>query len=169
MIPQPLAFHFLSAFRRAYLATVPHSTGASTQPCHVHRDQRKSATDLDGRCKGHRQGEGETGDQAWCVWGLTFGGEYDNQYVLRGMMWADSYWLFCDNKERLVSIVNDIIEELLDLDLESKPESLWWTSTHHAEEKETLKVENRGLAWDLPFKDVFEVLGCRFHRDGKGV
>ena len=26
-------------------------------------------------------------------------------------------------------MVNDIIEELLDLDMEPKPESLWWTST----------------------------------------
>ena len=37
---------------------------------------------------------------------------------MRGMMWANNYWLFCDNKERLVCMVNDIIEELLDLDME---------------------------------------------------
>ena len=61
-------------------------------------------------------------------------------------------------------MVNDIIEELL----EPKLESLWWTSTHQVEETNTLSVGNRGLAWDLPFKDVFQVLGCRFHRDGKG-
>ena len=58
------------------------------------------------------------------------GGQHDNEYVLRGMMWADNNWLICDNKERLVRMVNDIIEELLDLDMEPKPESLWWTSTH---------------------------------------
>ena len=68
---------------------------------------------------------------------------YDNQYVLRGMMWARNYWLFCDNRVRLVSMVNDIIEELLDLDMEPKLESLWWTSTHHAEEKETSKQRPR--------------------------
>ena len=32
--------------------------------------------------------------------------------VLRGMMWADNCWLFCDGKERLICIVNDIIEDL---------------------------------------------------------
>ena len=32
-------------------------------------------------------------------WGLPFGGRHDNEYVLRGMMLADSYWLFCDNRE----------------------------------------------------------------------
>ena len=30
------------------------------------------------------------------------------------------YWVFCDNRVRLVSMVNDIIEELLDLDMEPK-------------------------------------------------
>ena len=63
--------------------------------------------------------------------------------------------------------MNDIIADLPDLDMEPEPESLWWTSTHQAEEKATLKVEDRALAWDLPFKDLFEVLGYRFHRDGK--
>ena len=46
-------------------------------------------------------------------WGLTFDRQHDNAHVLRGMMWAGNYWLFCDNKEKLVCVVNDIIEELL--------------------------------------------------------
>ena len=63
-------------------------------------------------------------------------------------------------------MVNDIIAELLDLGMEPKPESQRWTSTHQAEEEKTLRVGNRGLAWDL--FDVFEVLGYRFDRDEKG-
>ena len=43
-------------------------------------------------------------------------------------------------------MVNDITEELLNLDMEPKPESLWWTSTHQAEEKKKLSVGNKGLA-----------------------
>ena len=39
----------------------------------------------------------------------------DNEYALRGLMWADNCWLFSDNRERLISTVNDIIEELMDL------------------------------------------------------
>ena len=39
---------------------------------------------------------------------------------------------FSDDKEKLTWMVNDI-EELLDLDMEPKPESLWWTSTHRDE------------------------------------
>ena len=31
-------------------------------------------------------------------------------------------------------MVNDIIEELMDLDMEPKPESLWWMRTYKAEE-----------------------------------
>ena len=49
-------------------------------------------------------------------WGLPFGDENDNEHVLRGVMWADHYWLFCVNKGRLVCMVNDIIQELLDMD-----------------------------------------------------
>ena len=41
-------------------------------------------------------------------------------------------------------MVNDIIAELVDLDLEPEPESLWWTSTH---QKNTMKVENRAETW----------------------
>ena len=64
-------------------------------------------------------------------------------------MWADNYWLFSDNRERLICMVNDVIEELLDLDMEPNPESLWWTSTHKHEDMRTLRVGGRDRAWDL--------------------
>ena len=51
-------------------------------------------------------------------WELPFGGQHDNEYVLRGMLWVDNYRLFCDSREKLICMVNDIIEELLDLDME---------------------------------------------------
>ena len=65
-------------------------------------------------------------------------------------------------------MVNDIIEELLDLDVEPKPESLWWTSTYKHEDMRTSRVGGRDKVWDLTFCEVFDVLGYRFHRDGKG-
>ena len=37
-------------------------------------------------------------------------------------------------------MVNDIIEELLNLDMEPKPESLWWMSSYEEEDQVTLKV-----------------------------
>ena len=37
-------------------------------------------------------------------------------------------------------MVNDFIEELMDPDMELKPESLWWTITCEAEDEKTLKV-----------------------------
>ena len=81
-------------------------------------------------------------------WKARFGGENDNEYVLQGMVWADYCWLLCDNKEGLVSRVNEIIAELLDLGMEPKLESLWWRSTHQAEEKKTMRAGDRGFAWD---------------------
>ena len=85
---------------------------------------------------------------------LPFGGQHDNEHVLRGMKWADNYWLFSDNRERLICMVSDIIEKLMVLEMEPKAESLWWTSTYKGE-KSTVG-------------EVFDVLGYRFHRDGKG-
>ena len=84
-------------------------------------------------------------------------------------MWADNCWLFCHNRENLVHMVNDIIEELLILGMEPKSESLWWTSSCEEEDQLTLKVGGGGKDWDLPYREVFEVLGYRFQRDGKGT
>ena len=61
----------------------------------------------------------------------------DNEYVLRSMMWADNYWLFCHNRHISVHMVKNII--------------------------------GGGKEWDLIFREVFEVLECRFQRDGKGT
>ena len=50
-------------------------------------------------------------------WGSSFGGEHDSEYTLRGVMWADNFWIFSEDREKLICMVNDIIEELLDLDM----------------------------------------------------
>ena len=47
-------------------------------------------------------------------WRPAFGGNLDDEYLFRGMMWADSSWLFSVVKEKLVFMVNDTVEELLD-------------------------------------------------------
>ena len=79
----------------------------------------------------------------------------DTQHVPRCMMRAHNYWFFCDSRETLVCMVSGTTEEMLDLDMEPKPESQWWTSTFQEEAGATLKVENRCHIWDLSFKDVF--------------
>ena len=84
-------------------------------------------------------------------WGLPSGGQHDNGYTLRGMMWADNYWLFSDHSKKLICTVNDIIEGLLDLDVEPKPGSLWWTSTRKDDDMRTLRVGGRDKVWDLSF------------------
>ena len=53
------------------------------------------------------------------------------------------------------------------LDMEPKPESLWLITTYKHEDMRTLRVGGRDKVWDLPFCEVFVVLGYRFHRDGK--
>ena len=61
-------------------------------------------------------------------WRVAFGGEGDDEYLLSGVMSADNYWLLSDDKEKLTWTVNDIIEDLLNLDMEPKQESLWCLS-----------------------------------------
>ena len=61
-------------------------------------------------------------------------------------------------------MANDIIEEL---DMEPKPESLWWTSSYKEEDKLTLKVGGGGKDWDLPYREVFDVLGYGVNVMGK--
>ena len=56
---------------------------------------------------------------------------------------CDNYWLVGHDKENVVCMVNDITEELLDLDMEPKPESLWWTSTYKDEDVATSKMDSR--------------------------
>ena len=83
-------------------------------------------------------------------WGLALGEKYDNEFVLRCTRCVDNSWPFVDSKEKLECMVKDITEELLDLDMEPKPESLWWKSTHQDEDGTTLKVGNRpNLELDL--------------------
>ena len=61
-------------------------------------------------------------------------------------------------------MVNDIIEELQDMDMEPKRESLRWTGTYKREDVTPLKVLSREKTWDLPFMEVFDVFGYRFRR-----
>ena len=48
-------------------------------------------------------------------------------------------------------MVFDLIEELPDLDMEPKPESLCWTNTYKDQDTRTLRVGGRDKVWDLPF------------------
>ena len=101
-------------------------------------------------------------------WGLPFGGQHDNEYVLRGMMWADNYWLFCDNKERLTRMVNDIIEELLDLDMAQAGIAV---VDKHAQRRRKNDTSSRGAETELgisPFVKSLKSWDTRYHRGGKG-
>ena len=66
-------------------------------------------------------------------------------------------------------MVIDVIEELLVLDVEPKPESLRWTSSCEEEDKITLQVGGGKKNWEWPFREVFGVLGYRYQRDGQST
>ena len=85
-------------------------------------------------------------DDQWKIggWRLAFGRQCGDEYFFRGMMWADNCWLLGNEKRMWVCMVNDIIKELLELDVEPKPESLWWRSTNKEEDVTLSKVGSRG-------------------------
>ena len=92
-------------------------------------------------------------------WEIMFGGEGDDEYRFSGMKWADNCWTFSDDREKLKCVVNDILDELMILDMELKPDSLWWTSPHNAADGLTLEMGGGGESWDMPFAEVFYMLG----------
>ena len=59
-------------------------------------------------------------------------------------------------------MANDIIEDLLGLDMELKPE-------YKDEDERTMKVGCKGESWKLPFVEAFDLLGLRSRRTGKGI
>ena len=82
---------------------------------------------------------------------------------------ADNSCIFSEDKDRMTWMVNEINEELTDVDMQPKPESLWWTSTNKEEDERTLKAGSRGKSWDLPLVEAFDLLGFRFRRSGRRI
>ena len=104
-------------------------------------------------------------DEKWKAkgWRLPFDGQTTlNMCCLA--WWELTTAGYCATTKRDWYVVNDFIDELLDLDMEPKPQSLWWTCTERGEDTTML----RGNTWDLPFCEVFEVLGYRYHRGVNG-
>ena len=71
------------------------------------------------------------GEEKWKArrWGLWFGGEDDDQHRFGCMMWADNCRIFSHDRVVLTVMIKDLIGEVMGLDMEPKPESLWWKST----------------------------------------
>ena len=101
-------------------------------------------------------------------WGILIGGNGDHKYRFC-MMWADTYWIFSHNKEKLTWMVNDIIAELMDLEMEPKHDSWWWTGTYKAEDEVTRQVGSWAKVLEMPFVEEFDLLEYRFERKGKGI
>ena len=100
-------------------------------------------------------------EKKWKIkgWELPFGGQHDNDFVLRGMMWADNYWLLCDNRE-------------IDMHGERHQSRNYWTwtwnpSRNRFEEKDTIQAGSRARTWKLPFREVFDVLGLAITGTGR--
>ena len=47
------------------------------------------------------------------------GGTGDVEYRSSCMMWADNQWIFSEDMEKLRGVMNGIINDLMDMDMES--------------------------------------------------
>ena len=63
--------------------------------------------------------------------------------------------------------MKDLIEEAEKRDLEPKPASLWWTSTHADERMDDMKIGTRTWLHELPFENKFKILGIHFQSGRK--
>ena len=61
--------------------------------------------------------------------------EGERAHQMCRFMWADNFGIMSHSKENMERMLRVLIEEASRWDLEPKPASLWWTSTHDAEEK----------------------------------
>ena len=52
--------------------------------------------------------------------------------------------------------MNNISDEVTNLDMEPKLESLWWTSTYKAKVGATVQIKGRGKCWEMRFVEEFE-------------
>ena len=59
------------------------------------------------------------------------------------------------------------IEETVEVDLELKPASLWWTITFASEEKDDMIPSTSKGCYKFSFEDEFRILGCVMNRQGK--
>ena len=58
-------------------------------------------------------------------WGIAFGREEGDEYRFISFTWANNYWMFSDDNDKLTWMVNDIVEDLMGLDMEPEHESFW--------------------------------------------
>ena len=68
------------------------------------------------------------------------------------------------SKENLAWMLRDLIKLASRWDLESKPASLWWTSTYASEEKNDMILGTSTGCYKFPFEDTFKILGCAMGR-----
>ena len=92
--------------------------------------------------------------------GTLLGIEGEGVHQICSIMWADSFWIMSHSKENLEQMVRDLIEEASRWDLETKPASLWWTSTSDSEEKSDVNLGTTLRCHTFPFEDTFRILGC---------
>ena len=61
------------------------------------------------------------------------------------------------SRKHLEQMLGDLIEEAAKEDLDFKPASLWWTSTHASEEEEMILGTSKGC-YKFHFGDEFRIL-----------
>ena len=77
--------------------------------------------------------------------------EGEGAHQICSFMWADNSWI--------MQLLKDLIEEAGKVELEPKPASLWWRSTHASEEEEDIILGTSKGCYDFLFEDEIQDTG----------
>ena len=81
------------------------------------------------------------------------------EYQLCSFMWAGNYSILSHSKTCLEQMMTDLMEEAERWDLETKPASLWWTSTCVDGKMDEVEIRTKTRLDELPLKKKFTILG----------
>ena len=64
-------------------------------------------------------------------------------------------------------MIGELTKELGKLEMEPKKEPPWWTSTYGDEEKSSLMFHGKGVTWEAPFVEEFDLLEYMQVQEGR--
>ena len=86
------------------------------------------------------------------IMGIYMDRHQGGSHQIRFIHWADTYWSMPHSKEHWEQMVKEPIEEAKRWDLEPKPASLWWSSTHADGIKEDMTMRTQKGQHTFPFE-----------------
>ena len=96
--------------------------------------------------------------------GIHIGTCHGEHHKICSFTWPDNFWIMSHSQAHQEQKLKDLIEEAERWDLDPKPASLWWTSSHADEKMDDMTTRTRTRLHKLPFEKKFKTLGYTFNQ-----